>query len=63
MNKIIAGLVLLAIGLWAIVSWWWFIWDIIRGLIAILFVLAGLTLLGLGAKNSSRKPAETEETK
>jgi len=63
MNKIIAGLVLLAIGLWAIVSWWWFIWDIIRGLIAILFVLSGLTLLGLGAKNSSRKPVGTEETK
>jgi len=63
MNKIIAGLVLLAIGLWAIVSWWWFIWDIIKGLIAIFFVLGGLTLLGLGAKNSSRKPAETKETK
>ena len=63
MNKIIAGLVLLAIGLWAIVSWWWFIWDIIKGLIAILFVLGGLTLLGLGAKNSSRKPVGTKETK
>ena len=63
MNKIIAGLVLLAIGLWAIVSWWWFIWDIIKGLIVILFLLAGLTLLGLGAKNSSRKPVGTKETK
>jgi len=60
MNKIIAGLVVLAIGLWAIVSWWWFIWDIIRGLIAVLFVLAGLTLIGLGLKNTGRKPAGTK---
>lgn len=60
MNKIIAGLVVLAIGLWAIVSWWWFIWDIIRGVIAVLFVLAGLTLIGLGMKNTGKKPAGTE---
>jgi len=60
MNKIIAGLVIFAMGLWAMVSWWWFIWDIIRALIAILLVLGGLTLIGLGAKNSGRKPAETK---
>ncbi|HUW23502.1 MAG TPA: hypothetical protein VMW39_05680 [bacterium] len=60
MNKIITGLVVLAIGLWAIVSWWWFIWDIIRGVIAVLFVLAGLTLIGLGLKNTGKKPAGTK---
>ncbi len=60
MNKIIAGLVVFAIGLWAIVSWWWFIWDIIRGVIAVLFVLAGLTLIGLGLKNTGKKPAGTK---
>lgn len=60
MNKIIAGLVVLAIGLWAIVSWWWFIWDIIRGVIAVLFVLAGLILIGLGLKNTGKKPAGTK---
>lgn len=60
MNKIIAGLVVLAIGLWAIVSWWWFIWDIIRGVIAVLFVLAGLTLIGLGLKNTGKKPTGTK---
>ena len=60
MNNIIAGLVVLAIGLWAIVSWWWFIWDIIRGVIAVLFVLAGLTLIGLGMKNTGKKPAGTK---
>ena len=56
MLKIIAGLVILTMGLWAVVSWWWFIWDIIRGLIAILFILGGLTLIRLGIKNRGRKP-------
>ncbi|MDH5662061.1 MAG: YdgA family protein [Elusimicrobiota bacterium] len=60
MNKIIAGLVVLAIGLWAVASWWWFLWDIIRGVMAILFVFSGVTLIGLGLKNSSKKPAETK---
>lgn len=60
MNKIIAGLVVLAIGFWAVVSWWWFIWDIIRAVIAIIFVLGGLTLIGLGLKNTGRKPAGTK---
>jgi len=60
MNRIIAGLVVLAIGLWSVVSWWWFIWDIIKGLVAILFVFVGLTLIGLGLKNSRRTPEETK---
>lgn len=60
MNKIIAGLVVLAIGLWAVVSWWWFIWDIARGLIAILLIFGGLTLVGLGVKNNNRKPREAK---
>ncbi len=51
MNKIIAGLVILAIGIWAIASWWWFIIDIIKGVIAILLVFSGLTLVSLGIKN------------
>ncbi|NIM03678.1 hypothetical protein GTN66_05980 [bacterium] len=60
MNKIIAGLVILAIGLWAVASWWWFLWDIIRAVIAILFVLSGVTLIGLGLKNSGKKPAHSK---
>jgi hypothetical protein len=55
MNKIIAGLVILAIGIWATASWWWFIIDIIKGVIAIFFVLGGLTLVSLGVKNVTGK--------
>ena len=58
MNKIIAGLVILAIGLWATVTWWWFVWDILRGLISVLLVIAGLTLIGLGARNTAAKTTE-----
>lgn len=61
MNKIIAGLVVLAVGLWATVTWWWFVWDILKGLIAIILVIAGLTLIGLGARSTTIKT--TAETK
>jgi len=56
MIRIIAGLAIFALGLWAIVSWWCFIWVIIRGLIAILFILGGLTLIRLGIRDRGRKP-------
>ena len=55
MTKIIAGLVLLTIGLWAIVSWWSFVWYIIRGLATILLILGGLTLIGSGINDTGRK--------
>lgn len=55
MNKIVIGLVLLGIGIWAVSSWWWFIFDVIKGLVAILLVLAGLALIGIGVKNNGNK--------
>ena len=54
MNKIIAGLVILAIGIWAAVSWWWFLLDIIKGLLVILLMFGGLTLICLGLKNTAK---------
>ena len=60
MNKIITGLVIFAIGLWAVVSWWWFIWDIVRGLLAIFLIFGGLTMIGLGFKVNGKKPQETK---
>lgn len=61
MNKMITGLIMLAIGLWAVVSWWWFLWDIIRGLIAILLVFGGLILIGLGVRNFTSARVEKSE--
>lgn len=63
MSKLIIGLVVFAVGLWAVVSWWWFVLDIIKGLVAIFFLLAGLSLIGLGVKDTTTtKPNVVEET-
>ncbi len=51
MDKVIAGLIVTAIGIWAMVSWWWFVTDVIKGLTAISLVLIGLIVIGLGMKD------------
>jgi len=53
MDKVIAGLIVTAIGIWAMVSWWWFVTDVIKGLTAISLVLIGLIVIGLGLKDSA----------
>ncbi len=52
-DKIIAGLIVTAIGIWAMVSWWWFVMDVVKGLTAISIVLAGLIVIGLGLKDGA----------
>ncbi len=52
-DKVIAGLVVTAIGIWAMVSWWWFVTDVIKGLTAISLVLVGLIVIGLGMKDGT----------
>jgi len=54
MNKIIAGLIILAVGMWAAVTWWWFLLDILKGLAAIILVLGGFTLIALGIKGTTK---------
>lgn len=60
MNKVIIGLVIFAVGLWALVSWWWFVMDVIKALFAIILILSGLTLVGLGVRNKSPQTHETK---
>ncbi len=64
-DKVIAGLIVTAIGIWAVVSWWWFVMDVIKGLTAISLVLTGLIVIGLGLKDSTgdffRTAASDEE--
>ncbi len=55
MDKVIAGLIVTAIGIWAMVSWWWFVTDVIKGLTAISLVLIGLIVIGLGLKDGAGK--------
>ena len=66
MNRLIAGLILLAIGLWGATTWWWFIWDVLKGLIVIVFFLAGLIMVGSGVKSvtqSTPEPAKNSSDK
>lgn len=58
MNRLIAGLIIFVIGLWATYSWWWFISDIIKGLFAIGMLVVGLILIGMGIRNFSAETAE-----
>ncbi len=57
MDKIIAGLVLTALGIWAGVAWWWFLCDILKGLAVIILFIAGLLLIGCGVRGSCQAPA------
>lgn len=59
-DKIIAGLVALAIGLWALVSWWWFVVDILKGLVVLCLLFLGIILIGLGVKSNLDKYMGTE---
>ena len=54
MNKIAVGLVLLALALWGAVSWWWFLWDVIKGLAVVLLFMSGLLMIGLGVRGAAR---------
>lgn len=61
MDRVIAGLIALAIGIWAVVSWWWFVTDVLKGLVALCLVGAGVILVGLGVKDGSGTLEEAEE--
>lgn len=51
MNKVATGLILLALGLWGAIAWWWFILDVAKGVLVILLFAVGLVLVGLGIKD------------
>jgi len=62
MNKVSIGLVFLVLGIWGSVSWWWFILDILKGVMVLTLLASGLLLVGLGVKDigapSAEKPSE-----
>ena len=58
MNKVAVGLVALALGIWGMVSWWWFLWDVLKGVAVIGLVVSGLLLVGLGLKDVGAPAAE-----
>lgn len=61
MNKLIVGLILVALGVWGASSWWWFLWDVIKGLVVVGLFGIGVLLIGLGALSVTKSaPAKAK---
>lgn len=50
----IIGAVALALGVWALASWWWFVVEIIQSLIALALVVGGALALAIAARRMYR---------
>lgn len=50
MNLIIGGVVAVLLGVWALVSWWWFLVEVIKGLITLLLIVGGVMTVAAGAR-------------
>jgi len=56
----IIGAVALGLGVWALVSWWWFVVEIIQALIALALVIGGVLAIAIAARRMYRAK-QTEE--
>ncbi len=50
----IIGAVALALGIWAMASWWWFVVEIIQGLVALGLVIGGALAIAIEARRMHR---------
>jgi hypothetical protein len=50
----IGGAIALALGVWALASWWWFVVEIIQGLIALGLVIGGGLAIAVEARRMYR---------
>ncbi|MHC4123812.1 MAG: hypothetical protein ACYSSI_09590 [Planctomycetota bacterium] len=50
----IIGAIALALGVWALASWWWFVVEIIEALIAIGLVVGGALAIAISARRLYR---------
>ncbi len=50
----IIGAVALVLGVWALASWWWFVVEIIQGLIALGLVIGGALAIAIAARRMYR---------
>jgi hypothetical protein len=51
----IGGAIALALGVWALASWWWFIVEIIQGLIALGLVIGGALAIAVALRSMYRE--------
>ena len=50
----IGGAIVLGLGVWAMASWWWFVVEIIQGLIALGLVIGGALAIAIAARRMYR---------
>ena len=51
----IIGVVALALGIWALVSWWWFLVEIIEAMVALGLVVGGGLAVAIAARKMYRE--------
>ncbi len=56
----IFGGVALALGLWALVEWWWFVVEVFQGLLAFGLVVGGGLAVAIAARRMLREKASAE---
>ena len=63
MRLAIFGAVALALGIWALVYWWWFVVEIVEGLVALGLIVGGALAIAVAIRRMYRAktPAEQEE--
>lgn len=57
----IFGAVALVLGLWAMSEWWWFVKEVLQGLLALVLVIVGALSLAIATRRMMREKASTED--
>ena len=57
----IVGAIVLALGVWAVASWWWFVVEIIQALVALGLLIGGLLTIAIAIRRMCREKAGSEE--
>ena len=56
----IFGAVALALGVWALVEWWWFAVEVLQGVVAIALVVGGALAVTIAIRKMLREKAAAE---
>ncbi len=57
----IGGAIALVLGIWAMASWWWFVAEIIEGLVALGLVIGGALAIAIAIRRMYRTKQTAEK--
>ncbi|MBF0544486.1 MAG: hypothetical protein HQM08_08640 [Candidatus Riflebacteria bacterium] len=58
---ILVGLIFLVLGVAGMYTWWWFLVEIIKGLVSLTFTVLGVLFIITGGRILLRGPRESED--